>query len=255
MRTWRDGAALRPPPLRNLTDLLAAHTEFIEGDAKDEEAKHHQNAVRTCVIATEIEGNVVPPPLHICRLGLANNLLDRIESYCKKFDEEVAAAGSAAPFVAALKATMAACRVQRVKRAGGKLTGDAALRFLNNGERFGRLLRARAVGLRLFVGDDNLAMRVTQLLLKLRNIDELCMRDTPLCVHEEKWVKLRVSSFACCWRAAFPFDKRVTPKMHMLAIDVPRFVDRHHTVRGACSFHSQHRIFLLLVSCCVIRLG
>jgi hypothetical protein len=193
--------------------------------------------VRPCIIATEIEGNVVPPPLHILRLGIANNLLDRIESYCKKFDLEVAKAGgrrsaaACSPFLDALKRTMTACRVQRAKRAGGKLTGDAALRFLVNGERFGRLLRARSVGIgALFIGDDQLAMRVTQLLIKLRNIDDLCMRDTPLCLHEQEWLKLRVSSFACCWRYTFPFDKRVTPKLHMLAMDVPRFVARHHTV-------------------------
>jgi hypothetical protein len=241
-----DGVGAEPKAWRNLTELQAAFAEFSESDAKEAEAKEFQNAVRPCLIATEIEGNIVPPPLHLVRCGIAGTLLDRIERYCKQFDDQVGKAKAArhagrSPFMDGLKSAMDQHHVYRSKAVHGKLPGDAAQRFLNNAAQFGRVLRVRAWGSGselVVIGDAQLHMRMTALLIKLRNIDRLIMRPTPLCVHEEGWLERRVSSFACCWRRAFPTDATVTPKMHMLAIDVPRFVGRHHTVCAAAQQRS-----------------
>ena len=203
---------IEAPPVRTLAKLIELNDQFMVDEKRGAE---YGGAVRQCLITTEIAHNIVPPVLHIVA-GISNGLLKKLEALCK-------AAGSEEK----LKALMHKCSVYRTKYSGGELTGECAMRLINNAAKFAAILqpsvsvaayKSKTVDWNdIFSGNANI---IYDLFYYLHRAALLILRATPLCDHELDNLDVYVGVWARIWQATFP-TARFTPKMHMLCIDTP----------------------------------
>src|SRR5690606_5255466 len=64
-----------------------------------------------------------------------------------------------------------------------------------------------------------------ELLTITSDISHLIQRPTPLCDHEVNRVVERCTTLSWKWHEFFP--ERAFPKLHVMCIDLPRFVQQH----------------------------
>ena len=115
--------------------------------------------------------------------------------------------------------------VQRSQAHGGQLTGDAACRFFNIPIDMWRAISPRSKG------DEERTVfhQWCQLLEHMSYIHRLIMRPTPLCDHEVGTLTELCNTVAAEWHVHFKGEP-VFPKLHVVCIDLPRFVQQHRTV-------------------------
>ena len=126
-----------------------------------------------------------------------------------------------------LNSILHAYNVRRSKLYGGQLTGDAAMRFFNittpiKDQPYIEDLRPHGEDGRQWL------QRWLTILMFMTTISHLIMRPTPLCDHEVATVESLCIAIASYWHDHF--IERVFPKLHVLCIDLPRFVKEHRTV-------------------------
>ena len=212
-------------PPRTLESIRHDHEEYItyhktmeerkkkkknEKNEKKKEAKDFNNCVRLCLVHTEIDNHLVPTPLHLI-MGIAERLLDAIELKCREWNVLVP-----------LQEILLEHNVRRSSAHGGRLTGDAATRLLSI-----PCDRIRAIP---HSNNEEWIQSWCKLLSIRSNISHLIHRATPLCDHEVTRVVERCTTLSWKWHEFFP-EQRTFPKLHVMCIDLPRFVQQHRTVR------------------------
>jgi len=195
-------------PTRTLASIRHDHKQFIiEADGKESQAKNYNNCVRPCLVHTEIDNHIVPTPLHLV-MGVAERLLDAIELKCREWNS-----------IESLQQLLGKHNVRRSSAHGGRLTGDAAT----------RLLKIPCDSVKLIPGSNQEWINSwCELLTITSNISHLIQRATPLCDHEITRVVEQCTTLSWKWHEFFP--ERIFPKLHVLCIDLPRFIQQHRTV-------------------------
>ena len=224
------------PPWRSLDALDAHHDDFVLVSGSDRKrARLHENVVRPSLIATPITAHIVPPVLHIIT-GVATMLFDYIEKRCRAFDEQAPAGDSTAPFTQSLRAAIRAHGVLR-SPPYDQLSGDGQRRFLSNADDFVAALQQRVIG-GVTIGDSTEHRKaLVELLTELHSIARLVLVARPLCDHDVDDLQARTDGLAIQWHRFF-VGRALTPKLHMLFIDVPRFARQHRMVTTLRAPHS-----------------
>ena len=175
-------------------------------------------------------------------MGLTESLLKwyrerckAADKKCKKLKVKVAAKET---FVKRLNRSLNANHVRLSKQYGGKLTGDAARRFLA-AIRSGAILPdlspqttgsggdkedSKRTATQVKVASDEDLAFWKALCTLLDDIARIVMRARPLCDHEVELASKAIATFAACWQKRFKPGKAITPKQHMLVIDSVRFM-------------------------------
>ena len=221
-----DGA----PALRTLDSLAQHHDDFVtEHGSERKRARHHQNVIHPSLIATEINGHIAPPVLHIV-LGMALQLYRHFDERCIAFDAMAPAASPS--FIELLRAAATRCNVYFTPP-HNNMRGDGAHRFIHNGSAFVGAMRQRAVGADgAMVGeDDAVCDRFVELLAEFDAVAALMLVDSQLCDHAIDSLQQHTATLARQWHACFS-RRQLTPKAHMLFCDVPRFAHQHRMVNS-----------------------
>ena len=221
----RLGAAA--PPWRSEEELEGHHDDFVHvSQGVLRHARKHQNAVRPSLLATSISGRIVPPCLHIVT-GVSQMLLDHLEEVCAAFDKASASPGE--PFMTAVRA---ACHCHSVYRQPPymSLTGDGARRFLANAGSFADAMLPRTFGDRSIGASPEQRAGLVAIMAELNSIASMILRAAPLCDHTCDRLQRSTDHLAELWHDYFP-GRDLTPKLHMLFVDVPRFARQHRMVR------------------------
>jgi hypothetical protein len=224
--TGTDGAALQTVDIgtmafRTLEQMDDSHIEFLSLTAKEQQragaGASCGGAVRRCLPRTEIAGNVVPPVLHIL-MSAVGKAADLLREACVRRDSEA----GATTFTDALESLETKHSIRRHSRFG-TLTGGSATAIVSHWHAFGGVIGDFTDG----VHDDRFMIGMS--LFGLNAIEQLMMRPTPLCSHELDTLQLHATALAQTWHEHLP-NWTVTPLMHMLFIDVPRFARLHGSV-------------------------
>jgi len=205
----------------------AAHDAFThesKGDKKT--ARHHDNAIRASLFATPLDARIVPPALHIIT-GIARDLYTHLELICQGFDAEAADNGNhGQPFTSLLQAAAAEHGVYK-RPAYGEFSGECAHRMLHNHVAFVDVLSPQQFkGVTVGIADRRL---FTSIFERMHTVSKLMLRASPLCDGCIDKLQRKTDGMARDWHRFFR-DRALTPKQHMLFVDVPRFARQHRTV-------------------------
>jgi hypothetical protein len=146
-------------------------------------------------------------------MGIAEKLLESIETKCVLYGCSDS-----------LRQLLERYHVRRSKEYGGRLTGDASIRFFSivkSGTELSQLDIATKIPQDWFIGWFTLMTLMGQ-------INHLIQRPTPLCEHEITHLHQLVAALANQWKITY--DGHIFPKIHVLCIDLLRFVNQHKTV-------------------------
>ena len=219
---------------RTLEQLENSHMEFMARSADERKragaSAECGGAVRPCLPRTEIAGNVVPPVLHI-KMTAVTKAANLLRDACRRRDRD-GKSSACSDALAALNEKYSIRRHSRFKT----LLGGSATAVVRHWRDFTDIIAERKVvgGVEVVVGDDEHKF-LQQTFFDLKEIEELMMRPKPLCEHELDDLQSYVTDLAILWHGRLPDS--VTPKLHMLFIDVPRFARLHGSVRHQCQCH------------------
>jgi hypothetical protein len=165
-------------------------------------------------------------------------LLEYVKAQCDDFDKEMAKLPRASgrdttkPFLGAFQSTIDKCKILLVIPTGA-LSGEMAHRILDNHELLVNLLAPRISASRELPVGMNAERRavLTSVFAPLRALCTLMQRPAPLCDACIDEIQHHTDKMARAWHAYFP--GHITPKQHMLFVDVPRFARQHRTVSSA----------------------
>jgi hypothetical protein len=215
---------------RTLEQLENSLSEFMAQSAENRKRAGAGaacgGAVRPCLPRTEIAGNMVPPVLHI-KMAAITKAANLLREACRRRDTDAKAA-EAAPCTDALDALEAKHSIRRHPRFK-TLLGGSATAVVRHWREFTDVIAERKVvdGVEVAVGEDEHRF-LQQTFFDLNEIEELTMRPKPLCEHELDDLQSYVTDLAILWHRCLPDS--VTPRLHMLFIDVPRFARLHGSV-------------------------
>ena len=212
---------------RTLEQVENSHAEFMAQRAAEQKRAGASaacgGAVRPCLPRTEIAGNVVPPVLHI-KMTAVTKAANLLSDACRRRDID-GKSSACSDALAALNEKYSIRRHSRFKT----LLGGSATAVVRHWRDFTGIIAERKVvgGVEVVVGDDEHKF-LQQTFFDLNEIEELMMRPKPLCEHELDDLQSYITDLAILWHGRLPDS--VTPKLHMLFIDVPRFARLHGSV-------------------------
>ena len=121
------------------------------------------------------------------------------------------------------------------KPAYGELSGESAHRLLHNHEHFINALSPQLFsGVSVGMTDEKRAL-LTAIFTRMHLIFKLVLRASPLCDGCVDKLQSNTDGMARDWHKYF-IGRALTPKQHMLFMDVPRFVWQHRTVQRGCAW-------------------
>jgi hypothetical protein len=156
------------------------------------------------------------------------------------------------PFAASLDKVIDDLGVHRQAYHGGAFVGNDCLSLLLNARLLSNVLRPRTLyvkptssqrshklrsqqqqhpnqDIHQQFGSYELSERIFALLHKTKQLFDLAYAPRPLCKHEQVIFIMRACSFGCWFPRAFPTES-ITPKMHIVIIEMCKLVQRYSTI-------------------------
>ena len=133
-----------------------------------------------------------------------------------------------------------------IKRpAYGELSGEVAHRFLHAQDFVDVLLPQRHGGVVIGMDDKKRAM-LAAICARMHTIDGMVLRASPMCDHEVDELQVQTDAMAKQWHDYF-IGEALTPKQHMLFVDVPRFARQHRMVYTHILIHTYTHTYRVVI--------